>query len=133
MTFASIPHGTVLFLDANTFVYYFGAHPQFGAACKQILERIARQELRGLISAHVLGDVLHRMMTLEAMGQFGWPAKRIAQRLRQTLAEVQKLSRFEQTVAEVTQAGIQILSVHLADMASAAPSVGNTDFWSATP
>ena len=120
MTFASIPNGTSLFLDANTFVYYFGAHPQFGATCKQLLERVARQELRGLTSTHVLGDVLHRMMTLEALSLFGWPAKGIAQRLRQNPAEVQKLSRFEQTVADIIQAGIQVLPVHPADMASAA-------------
>jgi predicted nucleic acid-binding protein len=120
MTLASIPHGTSLFLDVNTFVYYFGAHPQFGAPCKQLLERIARQELHGLTSTHVLGDVLHRMMTQEAMGQFGWPAKGIAHRLRQHPAEVQKLSRFQQTVAEIRQMGIQVLSVHLADMDSAA-------------
>ena len=32
MTFASIPNGTSLLIDANNFVYYFGAHAQFGPA-----------------------------------------------------------------------------------------------------
>jgi hypothetical protein len=33
MTFASIPSGARVFLDANTLVYHFVAHPQFGVAC----------------------------------------------------------------------------------------------------
>ena len=85
-----------------------------------MLERIARQELRGFTSTHVLGDVLHRVMTLEGISQFGWPAKGSAQRLRQHPAEVQKLSRFQQTVSEITQVGIQVLPVDLPDMDSAA-------------
>ena len=48
------------------------------------------------------------------------PQRGIAPRLRQHPAEVQKLSRFQQTVAEITQVGIQVLSVDLPNMDSAA-------------
>jgi len=44
MTFASIPHGSRLFLDANTLVYYFTADLLYGAACLQLIDRIARLE-----------------------------------------------------------------------------------------
>lgn len=109
MTFASIPNGSRVFLDANTLVYYSTAEPTYGPACKQLLERIARREIEGLTSAHVLCDLAHRVMTIEAMAQFGWPAKGIAPRLRQHPAEVQKLTRFRQAVEEVTQIGVQVL------------------------
>ncbi len=36
MTFASIPQGSRLFLDANTLVYYFTADLRYGAACLQM-------------------------------------------------------------------------------------------------
>lgn len=45
MIFRAIRRGTVIFLDANTLIYDFSADPKYGAACKQLLERIARQEL----------------------------------------------------------------------------------------
>jgi predicted nucleic acid-binding protein len=114
MTFAAIPHGSSVFIDANPLIYDFSAHPQYGASCKQLLGRIARQELQGFTSAHVLSDLAHRAMTLEAIDQFGWPAKGIAQRLRQHPVEVQKLARFRQAVSEVSQLGIQILPIDLA-------------------
>ena len=111
MTFASIPHGSRLFLDANTLVYYFTADRHYGAACLQLLDRIARRELQGCTSTHVLGDVAHRVMTLEAMHASGLPAKGIAAYLRQHPAEVQKLSRYRQAVDLVPQMGIQVMSL----------------------
>jgi hypothetical protein len=46
MTFASIPQGSRLFLDANTLVYYFSADLRHGAACLQLMDRIARQRFK---------------------------------------------------------------------------------------
>lgn len=45
MTFASIANGSAVFLDANTLVYHFIAHAQFGAACTELLERIENRDL----------------------------------------------------------------------------------------
>jgi predicted nucleic acid-binding protein len=111
MTFAAIPNGCQVFLDANTLVYHATADAAYGAACKQLLERIARREIEGFTSAHVLGDFAHRVMTIEAMTQFGWPARGIAPRLRQHPTEVQKLSRFRLAVDEVRQIGIQVFPI----------------------
>jgi predicted nucleic acid-binding protein len=85
MTVASIPQGSRLFLDANTLVYYFSADLRHGAACLQLMDRIARQEIQGFTSAHVVTDVAHRVMTLEAMHVFGLPARGIATQLRHIL------------------------------------------------
>jgi predicted nucleic acid-binding protein len=120
MTFASIPHGAQLFLDANTLVYYFTADLRYGAACLQLLDRIARQEIHGFTSAHVVLDTAHRVMTLEAMHVVGLPAKGIAAHLRQQPAEVQKLTRFRQAVDLVPQMGLQVLPLDFALVSTAA-------------
>jgi predicted nucleic acid-binding protein len=78
MTFADIPAGTAVFLDANVFVYYFGPDPVFGPPCKQLLDRIEQKEVEGYISAHVLVEISHRLMTLEAMSKFGWAMQGMA-------------------------------------------------------
>ena len=62
MSFANIPKGLSLFVDANTLVYHFGPDPVLQPACQQLLERIARQELSGFTSTHVLTDIAHRLM-----------------------------------------------------------------------
>ena len=111
MTFAQIARGASVFVDANTLVYHFTADPNYGAACKQFVERIARNDIQGVTSAHVVGDVVHRVMTVEAMAQFGWPAKGIAARLRKHPAEIQQLTRFRQAAQEISQVGIRVLPI----------------------
>jgi len=120
MTFASIPQGSRLFLDANTLVYYFTADLRHGAACLELLDRIARREIQGFTTTHVVSDVAHRVMTLEAMHAFGLPAKGIVPHLRQHPAEVQKLTRFRQAVDLVAQMGVQVVPVDLALVSAAA-------------
>jgi predicted nucleic acid-binding protein len=82
MTFAHIPAGVAVFLDANPLIYHFANDPKYGAACTQLVERVELQHLAGFTTAHVLGDVAHRLMTLEAIDRFGWPLAGIASRLR---------------------------------------------------
>jgi predicted nucleic acid-binding protein len=71
MTFADLPAGASVFLDANTLIYHFEPHPQFGPACTKLVERIENQELEGFTSTHVLAEMTHRLMTLEACATFG--------------------------------------------------------------
>ena len=111
MTFANIPPGSQVFLDANTLIYHASADPNYGAACKQLLERIARRDIEGFTSSHVLTDVAHRLMTLEAIASLGWAAKGIAVRLRHNRAENPKTQPFRQAIDDVVQMGVQVLPI----------------------
>jgi predicted nucleic acid-binding protein len=98
-------------VDANILVYYFAPDPVLGRACEQFLERIENQEIQGYLSAHVLADMAHRLMPLEACAFFGWVYQGIAARLKAHPAEVQQLSRYRQGIDEVSLFGLQILPV----------------------
>jgi predicted nucleic acid-binding protein len=111
MKLAQLPSGESVFLDANTLVYALGAHVTFGAACKQLLDRIENQDVQGVASAHVILDVAHRIMALEAMTQFSWPQAGIANRLKRHPGDVQKLARYRQAVDEIAAIGIQVVPV----------------------
>lgn len=118
MTFVNISQGSQVFLDANTLIYHASADPAYGTACKQLLERIARRDIEGFTSAHVLADVAHRLMTLEAIANLGCTAKGIAVRLRQNPAEVQKLSHFRQVIDDVAQMGVQVLPIDFSSVSA---------------
>jgi predicted nucleic acid-binding protein len=122
MTFAAIPAGLALFVDANPLLYYFTAHPRYGPACQTLLDRIENKDISGYTSAHVLTEVVHRLMTIEACARFGWPAKGIAGRLRKHPAEVQQLSRSRQAVDELTLIGLDVLPIARAQV-SLAPDI----------
>jgi predicted nucleic acid-binding protein len=110
--FADIPAGAAVFLDANTLIYHFSGHPKYGRACTELLERIERLDLEGITSAHTLADVAHRLMTIEAMNNLGWPAAGLAARLKRNYSEIPKLSLFQDAVAKVPQLGVQVLPVN---------------------
>lgn len=111
MNFDAIPVGSEIFVDANIFVYYFQPHPVFGLACQRLFQRIENNELQGFTSSHVLSDVVHRVMTLEAANLFRRPMAGMASWLKQHPAEVQQLSRQTFVVDDISLIGIQILPV----------------------
>lgn len=111
MTFADLVVGDVIFLDANTLVYHFTSDPLYGPACSRLLQRIENQEIQGLTSTHVLTEMAHRIMTIEAIGAFTWSVAGIARRLRQHPAQVQQLAGFHQAVERVLQSRIQVLTI----------------------
>jgi predicted nucleic acid-binding protein len=119
LTFADIPHGAAVFLDANVLLHHFTGHPQFGAASSGLLDRIEKGECEGWTSAPMLGEMIHRLMTIEACTRFGWPPKGIANRLRRHPAEVQQLDRYRQAIDELAVVGIKNLDStrHLVSLA----------------
>ena len=116
MNFAAIPAGTSVFLDANVFVYSYTNEPSFGPACTDLLERIEFKQLQGYISAHILSDVAHRLMTLEACQAFGWSYTGIHSRLRRHPAQLQQLQEFRKSLDDIIAIGIHVLPVHAADV-----------------
>lgn len=120
MIFADIPAGTALFVDTNTFVYHFIADPLYGAACTALLDRIDNQDVQGITSAHVLGEMAHRLMTLEAQQRFGWPPTGLANRLRRHPSQIQQLSWHNRGIDEVRAIGFRVLPVEGGDVSHAA-------------
>ena len=111
MTFADLLAGEAVFVDANALTYHFQPHPVLGPPCTALLGRIENQELAGFTSTHVLSEVSHRLMTIQASARFGWPFAGIGNRLRAHPAEVQKLTAFRQAIDRVLQSKLQVLTV----------------------
>jgi predicted nucleic acid-binding protein len=111
MTFADLAAGDAVFVDANTLTYHFQPHARWGAACTQLLLQIENQQLGGYTSILVIGEVSHRLMTIEAHTALGWQIPGIANRLRTHPGEVRKLGRFRTAVEDLAQSKLQILPV----------------------
>ncbi len=111
MTFADFQPGDAVFVDANVLIYHFTNHPRYGAACTTLVERMELQEIQGFTSSLCLADVAHRIMALEAMSRFTWPASGLAARLKKHHASIPQLSLYQAAAAKVGQVGIQVLPV----------------------
>ena len=120
MIYADLPAGATVFLDASVFIHHFEPNAAFGPAATELLERIENQELNGVTATHIVSEVAHRLMTIEAMQAFGWKPAGIALRLRNHPAQVQTLKRFRQAVQEIPLFGIRILTIDPAWLDAAA-------------
>jgi len=111
MTFADLAVGDAVFLDANPLIHHFTLHPRHGTAATALVKRIERLELAGYTSTHILSEVAHRMMTIEASALWGWPFAGIANRLRHHPDEVKKLTAYRQAIDNVPNLRIQVLAI----------------------
>src|SRR6516225_2617025 len=108
MTFADLVAGDGVFVDANVLTYHFQPHPLWGPACSDLLLRIESRELAGFTSTHVLSEVSHRLMTIQASALFGWPFSGIGNRLRTHPGQVQQLTAFRQALDRILQSNLQV-------------------------
>jgi predicted nucleic acid-binding protein len=111
MTFADLVTGDTVFVDANTLIHLFQPHPQLGPFCQQLIQRIDNQDLVGFTSSHVVSEVSHRLMTIEANLALGWPIAGIGNRLRTNPQEVQNLNQFRRAVEQIAQSRLQFLTI----------------------
>jgi predicted nucleic acid-binding protein len=111
MIYADLPAGATVFVDATVFIHHFEPNQLFGPAATAFLERIENQEINGITATHVLSEVAHRLMTLEAMQAFGWKSAGIALRLRNHPSQVQTLKRFRQAIQQIPLFGFRILTI----------------------
>jgi predicted nucleic acid-binding protein len=111
MTLTDIPAGAAVFVDANIFLFALTNHPVHGTACEAFLDRADNQEIVAVTSTSVLGEVIHRVMTIEACDRFGWPVQGIANRLRRHPTEVQQLVRPRQALDEINAGRVSVVAV----------------------
>jgi predicted nucleic acid-binding protein len=111
MTFADLVTGNALVVDANTLIHLFEPHPRWGPSCQQLIQRIDQQDLLGFTSTHVISEVCHRLMTVEANRTLGWSVTGIGNRLRTNPQQVQNLSLFRRAVEQMVQSRLQIVTV----------------------
>ena len=111
MIYADLPAGATVFLDASLFVHHFEPNALYGPPATEFLERIENQEITGVTTTHILSEVAHRLMTIEAMQSFGWKSAGIALRLRNHPAQVQTLKRFRRAIQEIPLFTVRILTI----------------------
>jgi predicted nucleic acid-binding protein len=120
MTFNDILPGDAIFLDANCLIYAIFNDPRYGPACQRLLERIDNQDIHGFTSAHVLSEMAHRVMTLEASARFNRSLTGMTNWLRRHPTEVQQLTRPRQAIDEVQVSKVQVLPAEGMEVSRAA-------------
>jgi predicted nucleic acid-binding protein len=108
MNLNDLLRGSLIFIDANIFIYHFTG---LSIECRSLLERVERKEVRALTGAHTVLEVLHRMMMIEAASKSlitpGQPAKK----LKQNPEVIRKIGDYNRCPDEIRRIGARILPV----------------------
>lgn len=111
MIYVDLSMGATVFVDTSVFIHHFEPNPLYGRPATDLLERIENQEIIAITTTHVISEVAHRLMTIEAMQSFGWKSAGIALRLRKHPAQVQTLKRFRSAIQEIPMFAVRILAI----------------------
>lgn len=100
--------GQAVFVDANVFVYHLTGRSR---ACRDLLSRCEAGEVQGLTGAHVVLEVLHRLMMLEAVQRALVSPGNVARRLKERPEVVRVLGEYARHASRIPNMGIRILPV----------------------
>lgn len=110
MTLDDLPSGTEVFVDANIFIYHLNGH---SPTCRRLFERLQAADIEGVTGAHVLIEVLHRLMTMEAREKGLITPGNPARKLKERPDIVRRLSDYQNLVEGILTIGIQVIPVDL--------------------
>lgn len=91
MIFDNLKNGDNIFIDANIFIYNFGAR---SPECKELLLRCATGEVAGYTMTSVLSEVLHRLMIAEAIEKGLITERNPVRKLRENPEIIKKLTTY---------------------------------------
>lgn len=111
MTFADLVAGNSLFVDANTLIYHCTLDPQCGSACTDLLDRIGLGEITAFTATHILLEVCHRLMALEAVRTLGKPQGAVVKFLKSHLDGIRPLTGFRQAIDDLCIGQLRILTI----------------------
>lgn len=105
MKLDEVAPNTRIFVDANIFIYHFtGVSDQ----CSAFLTRCERGELVGATSLHVVFEVLHRLMMIEAIKKGLVKSPKIVEKLKKHPKLIRRLTDYYQHTAKIEDMGIHV-------------------------
>jgi predicted nucleic acid-binding protein len=112
-----VPAGTPIFLDANIFIYHFTGVSRQSTA---LLSRCEAGHVRGITGVHILAEVAHRLMAIEAVRKGLVAPGNVAAKLRAHPEVVRALTDYQADLDTLLAIGIQVLSLGPEDFVASA-------------
>jgi len=103
-----LPAGQTVFIDANIFIYHFTGLSQ---ECSIFLERCEQGDLWGVTAVHILLEVLHRLMMIEAVTKGLVTSGNVTKKLRKRPNVVKQLADCQGQTEAILEMGIEMVGL----------------------
>jgi len=105
-----IESGSEVFIDANIFIYHFTGSSLEGS---DFLSRCEQGDLTGITSVHVLLEVLHRLMMIEAVRKDLVKSPNILKKLKKFPERIKQLNEYFINTLKIPEMNIVVKPVSL--------------------
>ena len=113
MLFHELERDSLVFIDANIFVYHFSKGSRFNPSCTDFFYRVEKGELQGITSTAVIQETSHRLMMVEASSLLDIETKNLPKYLKGHPEVVKKLRSHIVISTEVIRLNVNILSIDI--------------------
>ncbi len=105
MKLEEVPDRGRIFIDANILIYHFSG---ISSECRTFLERCEARRVEAFIGVHILLEVTHRLMILEALNKGLISSGQPARKLKERPHIVKALSDYNRSVQQIPRLGVRI-------------------------
>ncbi len=108
MNLDDVPQGERIYVDANIFIYHYS---RVSNECRSFLARCEATQFEAFTGTHVLLEVSHRLMILEALHKGLISGGQPARKLKEKPEVIQGLSDYNLAVRQIPRMGVRVRAV----------------------
>jgi len=108
MKLEDLPGGTPIFVDANIFIYHFSG---ISLECRAFLQRCESRQVEAFTGVHIVLEVMHRLMMLEALQKGLITGGQPARKLKEQPEIIKVLREYNQSVQQIPRLNIRLRTI----------------------
>ena len=108
MKLEDLPGETTIFVDANILIYHFSG---ISLECRAFLQRCESRQVTAFTGVHIVLEVTHRLMILEALQKGLITGGQPARKLKEQPEIIKGLHEYNQSVQQIPRLNIRIRTI----------------------
>jgi predicted nucleic acid-binding protein len=108
MKLEDLPEGSSIFVDANIFIYHFSGT---SLECQAFLQQCESRQVEAFTGVHIVLEVTHRLMMLEALQKGLITGGQPARKLKEQPEIVKVLQVYNQSIQQIPRLNIRVRAV----------------------
>jgi predicted nucleic acid-binding protein len=108
MTLEDLPNGARIFVDANILIYHFSG---ISLECRAFLQRCESRQVEAFTGVHILLEITHRLMVLEALQKGLITGGQPARKLREQPEIIKSLRAYNQSMRQIPRLRIRVRTI----------------------
>ena len=108
MKLEDLPSGARVFVDANILIYHFAG---LSLECRAFLQRCEARQVEAFTGVHILLEITHRLMVLEALQKGLITGGQPARKLKEQPEIIKSLRAYNQSVRQIPRLRIRVRTI----------------------